>query len=78
MFCAQVYMVGEGGYDGDGLLWQRSTWCFNLTTKVWVELAPMLEKRCYVGTVLMDSRIVAVGGHDGRIRHNTVEEYDPV
>ena len=26
----------------------------------------------------MDSRIVAVGGHDGRIRHNTVEEYDPV
>jgi len=37
----------------------------------------MLDRRCYVGTALLDGRIVAVGGHDGRVRHRSVEEYDP-
>jgi len=36
----------------------------------------MLDKRCYIGTVLLENRIVAVGGHDGRMRHRSVEEYD--
>ena len=69
-----MYIIG--GYDSNGPVYHNSNWCFNLTTKEWNELSPMLDKRCYIGTVLLENRIIAVGGHDGRMRHRSVEEYD--
>merc|ERR1719383_1464131 len=38
----------------------------------------MAYRRCYVSTVVLDGRLVALGGHDGIDRHSSVEAYDPV
>ena len=43
----------------------------------WLQLPPMMYRRCYVSTTVLDGCIVALGGHDGLERHNSVELYDP-
>ena len=65
-----------GGYGGEGPSYHNCLERLDLSTLEWKELSPMVFKRCYVGTCLLNDRILAVGGHDGLLRLNTVEEYD--
>jgi len=45
--------------------------------KGWTEMSFMLSKRCYVATANFQSRLVALGGHDGISRLRSAEIYDP-
>ena len=43
------------------------------------KVSSMNEARCFVSTaVLDDGQILAMGGHNGRQRMQSVEKYDPV
>ena len=38
----------------------------------------MAVQRSRVGVVILDAKLYAVGGFDGNVRLNDVEQYDPV
>ena len=40
-------------------------------------VAPMLNRRCFLSTALVNGKIFAIGGHDGTRRLRSVEVYDP-
>ena len=72
----QLYLVG--GYDNIGPTYHSSVWCLNLDTMEWIEYSSKMEaKRCYISTCFWRDQIIAIGGHDGRERHRSVEAYDP-
>ena len=64
-----------GGYDGNQYL--DSLHCLNMTNMTWMEMSPMLSKRCYIATATLDGKLYVLGGHDGASRLQTVEMYDP-
>ena len=66
-----------GGY-GTGPTYHSSTWALDLATLCWTKLSSMQQRRCYVATCRYGTGILAIGGHDGRQRHRSVEFYDPV
>merc|ERR1719192_285719 len=37
----------------------------------------MNKSRCYISTAVHQDKIYAIGGFDGRSRHNSIECYDP-
>lgn len=73
---SQVFLIG--GYDADGPTYHNSLYVLDMNnTRQWRQLPSMLHKRCYIATLLFQDKILALGGHDGTTRHNSVESFDP-
>lgn len=68
-----LYLVG--GFDGSR--YYNSVRCFDPVIKVWMNRAPMYQRRCYISTAVLDGKLYAMGGYDGHSRLNTVERYTP-
>ena len=66
-----------GGFAGEQVGYLDRLHCLNMSTMVWMEMSPMMSKRCYIATATLDGKLYAIGGHDGSSRLQTVEMYDP-
>ena len=62
-----------GGFDGTEYF--NSCRTFHLRDRVWNDIAPMNERRCYVSVAYLDGLLYAMGGFNGHIRQNTAEKY---
>jgi hypothetical protein len=51
--------------------------CLNMSTMVWMEMSPMMSKRCFIATATLGGKLYALGGQDGSSSLQTVEMYDP-
>uniref|UniRef100_UPI00358DFD50 kelch-like protein 10 isoform X1 n=1 Tax=Myxine glutinosa TaxID=7769 RepID=UPI00358DFD50 len=51
--------------------------CFDPVNYVWLQIAPMYIKRCYISLAVHDGLIYALGGFDGETRLNSAECYNP-
>lgn len=43
----------------------------------WIEVTPMLTKRCRLGVAALNGKLYACGGYDGSTFLQSVEMYDP-
>jgi kelch-like protein 10 len=66
-----------GGYAGAQVGFVDSLHCLNMSTMVWMEMSPMMTKRCFNATATLDGKLYALGGNDGSNRLQSVEMYDP-
>lgn len=66
-----MYVIG--GFDGTEYF--NSCRAFHLTDRVWNEIAPMNERRCYVSVAYLNGLLYAMGGYNGHVRQNTAEKY---
>lgn len=69
----KIYLIG--GFDGIEYFNKCSR--FDPIKKIWKEIAPMHNRRCYISAVVLNGFIYAMGGYDGRHRQNTAERYCP-
>ncbi|XP_051578467.1 kelch-like protein 10 [Myxocyprinus asiaticus] len=67
-----IYCIG--GFDS--VEYFNSVRKFNPITRIWHEVAPMYERRCYVSVAVLGGYIYAIGGYSGHERLKTVERYD--
>ena len=65
-----IYVIG--GFHGDNH-YHKNCRKYNLYSKTWSHVTPMNVERCYVSTAVVDDKIYAVGGYNGRFRLNTAE-----
>ena len=70
-----LYIVG--GFAGEQVGYLDRLHCLNMSTMVWMEMSPMMSKRCYIVTATLDEKLYVLGGHEGSSRLQTVEMYDP-
>jgi kelch-like protein 10 len=63
-----IYVIGRHS-EGDP---SNSCHCFNVVTRTWCEVSPMLENRLWHSVAVLDELVYAMGGQ-GR---NTAERYD--
>ncbi|RWS29475.1 26S proteasome non-ATPase regulatory subunit 8-like protein [Leptotrombidium deliense] len=70
-----VYIIG--GHQGPFNVF-NSCRKFNLKTKIWSEISPMIEKRAFMAAVGTMKYVYAIGGYNGSWRVKTVERYDTV
>ncbi|XP_051501951.1 kelch-like protein 10 [Myxocyprinus asiaticus] len=68
-----IYCIG--GFDSVDYF--NSVRKFNPINRIWHEVAPMYERRCYVSVANLGGYIYAIGGYSGHERLNTAECYDP-
>jgi kelch-like protein 10 len=68
---ARMFVIG--GFDGSEYF--NSCRTFHLRDRVWSDIAPMNERRCYVSVAYLDGLLYAMGGFNGHVRQNTVEKY---
>jgi N-acetylneuraminic acid mutarotase len=66
-----MYVIG--GFDGTEYF--NSCRVFHLIDRVWNEIAPMNERRCYVSVAYLNGLLYAMGGFNGHVRQNTAEKY---
>jgi kelch-like protein 10 len=66
-----MYIIG--GFDGTDHF--NSCRTFHLIDRVWNEIAPMNERRCYVSVAYLNGLLYAMGGFNGHVRQNTAEKY---
>jgi kelch-like protein 10 len=62
-----------GGFDGSEYF--NSCRTFHLRDRVWNDIAPMNERRCYVSVAYLDGLLYAMGGFNGHVRQNSAEKY---
>ncbi|CAF1358667.1 unnamed protein product [Adineta steineri] len=67
----KMYIIG--GFDGTEYFSSCRT--FHLIDRVWNDIAPMNERRCYVSIAYLNGFLYAMGGFNGRVRQNTAEKY---
>ncbi|CAF3473390.1 unnamed protein product [Rotaria socialis] len=67
----KMYVIG--GFDGTEYF--NSCRTFNLIDRVWNEIAPMNERRCYVSIAYLNGLLYAMGGFNGHVRQSTAEKY---
>uniref|UniRef100_UPI00358F8622 kelch-like protein 10 n=1 Tax=Myxine glutinosa TaxID=7769 RepID=UPI00358F8622 len=68
-----IYVVG--GFDSVNYF--SDARCFDPVNCVWLQIAPMYIKRCYISLAVHDGLIYALGGFDGETRLNSAECYNP-
>lgn len=66
----EIYVIG--GFHGDNH-YHKNCRKYNLSSKTWSHVTPMNVERCYVSTAVVDGKIYAIGGYNGRFRLNTAE-----
>ncbi|XP_041348816.1 kelch-like protein 10 [Gigantopelta aegis] len=69
-----VYVIG--GYSAPSKYF-NAVKRFDCVSKLWMEIAPMHSKRCYVSGTTLDGLVYACGGFDGQTRHSSAERYNP-
>ena len=62
-----------GGFDGNEYF--NSCRTFHLRDRVWNDIAPMNERRCYVSVAYLNGLLYAMGGFNGHVRQNSAEKY---
>ncbi|CAF3705559.1 unnamed protein product [Rotaria sordida] len=67
----KMYVIG--GFDG--IEYFNSCRTFHLIDRIWNEIAPMNERRCYVSVAYLNGLLYALGGFNGHVRQNTAEKY---
>jgi kelch-like protein 10 len=67
----KMYVIG--GFDGTDYF--NSCRTFHLIDRVWNEIAPMNERRCYISVAYLNGFLYAMGGFNGHVRQNTAEKY---
>ncbi|CAF4014690.1 unnamed protein product [Rotaria sordida] len=67
----KMYVIG--GFDG--IEYFNSCRTFHLIDRIWNEIAPMNERRCYVSVAYLNGLLYAMGGFNGHVRQNTAEKY---
>ena len=72
---SRVFIVGGNDSNNTRL---RSVEMFTPSMNQWVSVAPLLQPRSGLGTVIMNGHMYAIGGHDGKGPLNSVEKYDPL
>lgn len=69
----KLYLIG--GFNGHHYF--NTCVRFDAVNKIWKEIAPMHQRRCYVSVAVANGIIYALGGYDGTSRQSTVERYCP-
>jgi kelch-like protein 10 len=67
----KMYVIG--GFDGTECF--NSCRTFHLIDRVWNEIAPMNERRCYISVAYLNGFLYAMGGFNGHVRQNSAEKY---
>lgn len=67
----RIFIIG--GFDGNEYF--NSCRTFHLIDRVWNDIAPMNERRCYVSVAYLNGFLYAMGGFNGHVRQNTAEKY---
>lgn len=67
----EIFIIG--GFDGTEYF--NSCRTFHLIDRVWKDIAPMNERRCYVSVAYLNGFMYAMGGFNGHVRQNTAEKY---
>ncbi|PAA93131.1 hypothetical protein BOX15_Mlig022395g1, partial [Macrostomum lignano] len=72
--CGCIYAVGGLTSSGDSI---STVECYDPGQKQWRVAENMTTHRSRVGVAVLNGRLYAIGGYDGKDRLNTVELFDP-
>lgn len=75
-----IYMIGGCSETiGEPQVFLDTCWKFDFDRKCWQERSFMSYKRCYLATAVLDDKIYALGGHQGKgtARLKSAEVYNP-
>ncbi|KAL6728782.1 hypothetical protein Aduo_010518 [Ancylostoma duodenale] len=70
----KIYAIGGQGKCASAL---REVEFYDVDRNVWIEVAPMMQKRYGAAAVFLDNRLYVCGGHNGFSHLASVEVYNP-